>query len=327
MSCRLLSIRILIVLGICLSTSSARAQKMYWVEKGADVVGFADRDGTNAGSFAISAESASQSIAVDALNGHVYWSELGTDKVRRADLDGSNKQDILTGVDAFAIALDVYRKKIYWVTKDSVNNFNRVDRANLDGTSVENIVATSPAGFPPGIALDVKNDKVYWTEFFTHNVMRANLDGTQVETVVASSGNLFGIAVDTTNDKIYWGACLGDIRRADLNGANVETVVAAGGEFPCPGGLSLDVPNGKLYWADENGLIRRSNLDGTAIEDLIASGLSFPEAVVLDEPPELPAAIPAVDEWGLVMFVLLLCIAGTLALRRTLPLQRYGDPA
>jgi len=273
------------VISVSIPANRAHAQKMYWVEKGGDIVGFADRDGANRGSFAIGSNPVA--IAVDALNGHVYWSEVGTDKLRRADVDGSNMVDIVTSVDALAIALDVYRGKIYWLIDDGLGGLSKVRRANLDGSSIEDVVVTATAVFPLGVALDVQQDKVYWTEFNTAKVMSASLDGTQVETVVTSSGLLTGIAVDTTNGKVYWAACLGPIRRANLDGTNVETVIPQV-DFPCPIGISLDVSDGKLYWADENGAIRRANLDGSGITDLVTGGMSSPEHIALDELPEIP---------------------------------------
>lgn len=294
------------------------------------MIGFADRDGNNPGSFAVGSNPFA--IAVDAQNGHVYWSELDANLIRRANLDGTNMVDIITGDDALGIALDVIRNKIYWVLDNNiVNGATKVRRANLNGSSIEDVVVISSSSFSLGLAFNVPNDKVYWTDFFSGSVKRANLNGTQVETIISGVPNITAVTVDTTNGKVYWTACLGQIQRADLDGNNIETVVSFDGDspIPCPAGLSLDVPNGKLYWADQNGPVGRVNLDGMGKEILLSSIGGSPSHIALDEPPDQPTEavlVPAVSEWGLVVLALLMLVAGTLSASRALRRREEISP-
>jgi hypothetical protein len=300
------------------TSSAAYADQMFWVDRGNNTVEYADRDGTNRGSFAIG--TFGTGVAVDPLSGTVYWSENGTDKVRRADLNGSNATDVLTGVDALGLDLDVYRGKIYWTMENVGGSGTRVRRANLDGTNVETVVTVTGLTFPLGFALDVRADKVYWTEFLTQKVKRANLDSTQVQELVTSGGNVTEIALDTTNGKMYWGSCTGPIRRANLDGTSVETVIPNTGGTLCASGIDLDVPAGKLYWTNENtASVHRANLDGTNIENLVTSGTPSPEHLALDTPPEIPAAVPTASTWGLAALSLALLIGGVCVLRRSAP--------
>ena len=240
-----------ICIAFAVMSSWAFADKMYWSDRGTNTLEYANRDGSNRGSFAIG--TFSTGVAVDALHGHVYWSENGPSKVRRADLDGSNAVDVLTAVEAQGLALDVHRGKIYWTEDDFVANVSRVRRANLDGSGAETVVTvTGGIAFASGIALDLQADKVYWVEFMNQKVKRAKLDGTQVQDLVTSGGSVSEIALDTTNGKMYWGTCQSPagIRRANLDGTNAQPVIpgsAFGGL--CAAGIDLDVAGGKpLLW-------------------------------------------------------------------------------
>ena len=93
---------------------------------------------------------------------------------------------------------------MYWVNTNNGTFYGLVD------TEVENLVpnvrnATS-------LAIDVANEKVYWTEETGNNtgrIRRANLDGTDVQLVRNLTSVPHGVALDSTGGKIYltnaWG--------------------------------------------------------------------------------------------------------------------------
>ena len=68
--------------------------------------------------------------------------------------------------------------KMYWINTES----NKIQRANLDGSGVEDLV--EGLDFPFDLALDVAAGKMYWTDFHTNKIQRANLDGSGVEDLV-----------------------------------------------------------------------------------------------------------------------------------------------
>ena len=70
---------------------------------------------------------------------------------------------------------------MYWAD----NGRNKIQRANLNGTNVENLVTTDVRGAEE-IALDVAGGKMYWTEDVADRIRRTNLDGTNVETPVTA---------------------------------------------------------------------------------------------------------------------------------------------
>ncbi len=111
-------------------------------------------------------------------------------------------------------------QQMYWTDVGS----SRIQRANLDGTEVEDLV-TSGVILPVGIALDVPGAKMYWTDIGTGKIQRANLDGTVGEDLVTIEATTpVGIALDPAGGKMYWSeGSPADfmILRSDLDGANI----------------------------------------------------------------------------------------------------------
>ena len=193
----------------------------------------------------------------------------------------------LTLTPSFAQDSAVY---MYWA--DHGNDTNKIRRANLDGTNVQDIA--TGFGRPVGIALDIASGKIYWTDrdnvdFRNPNgrnsICRMNLDGTNIETLITGGPSVKeAIALDTAGGKMYWVdwntfTGTGKIQRANLNGTNVEDVVP---ELVDPRGIALDLSQGKMYWTDGGaGKIQRANLDGENIEDLV-TGLDNPTYIALD---------------------------------------------
>jgi len=113
-----------------------------------------------------------------------------------------------------------------------ISHGGRVLSASPDGSDV-NVLSTSRAAGPDGIAVDAAARQIYWT-------------------------TMGAVSVDD-----------GTIERSDLDGANGVTIVAAGGTFT-PKQLKIDKAHGKLYWSDREGMrVMRANLDGTHIETLV----------------------------------------------------------
>jgi hypothetical protein len=74
---------------------------------------------------------------------------------------------------------------------------NEIQRANLDGTGVENVVVD--LNTPTTMSIDLVARRIYWTDSEwtgqVNRVQAANLDGSNV-TEVISGGFPFGVAVD-----------------------------------------------------------------------------------------------------------------------------------
>ncbi len=224
-------------------------------------------------------------IAIDSTNDKIYFIDnaQSVEKIIRMNLDGTGLEDIMTGVYAISIAVDVDGGKIYYTDGDDY----AVKRANTNGTSVETLY-TSATGNPHGVALNLKTGKVYFTDNYSgvKKIQRMNLDGTSVEDVL-SGYQALEIVLDVDGGKMYF-TTMDDysVKRANLDGTGVENLYTSA--TGTPHGVTLDVDTGKVYFADNySKKIQRMNLDGSSLEDVLTNVYAF---CIANDPP-VPTAI------------------------------------
>src|ERR1700737_5574852 len=94
-------------------------------------------------------------------------------------------------------------------------NDGSIERSDLDGGNLTNIIPPGGTFTPKQLQLDKKNGKLYWSDREGMRVMRSNLDGSKIETLVdPSQGDArpgrdqmkwgVGITVDVGGGHIYW---------------------------------------------------------------------------------------------------------------------------
>ena len=190
--------------------------------------------------------------------------------------------------EPFGLALDLGGGKIYW----SDWGTDRIQRSNLDGSEIEDLVATG-LNEPYGLALDLGEGKIYWTDWGSDRIQRAHLDGSEIEDLVTGLNQPRGIALDLEEGRMYWPDWGTDkIQRANLDGSDVEDLVTEG--LQTSQAIALDLSGGKMYWTDYGtDKIQRANLDGSQVEDLVTSGLKEPYGLTLGA--GLPAQILKVE--------------------------------
>lgn len=144
--------------------------------------------------------------------------------------------------------------KIYWMED------NRIRRANLDGTSVEDVIPNMPN--VTDIALDLRNKKIYWVNASKAKIERANFDGSNIESIIT------GFAMPPQGGRMQ-------IR---CGNRKCEGTAIPDGQKPIklkheqlirPYSIALDVGANKIYWGNWHiDIIQRANLDGSEMEDL-----------------------------------------------------------
>ena len=291
---------VLIVLSIVSTlhplTSSAQdtAVPMYWTDWQAGKIQQAHLDGSNVQDL-VPGIGHPIGIAVDLAGGKMYWTDKSvtvhhdpnaTNRILRANLNGTGIETLVitrnapqSGHTYFNIALDVAGGKMYWAVSGDPE-WRKIQRANLDGTNVEDLV--TGVKNPIGIALDLSRGKMYWADCSAGKIQRANLDGTNVEDIVLGLNCPHNLALDRSRNKIYWTDwTLHKIQRANLDGSNIEDIATS---TNYPADITLDILNGKMYWAGfGEGKIHRANLDGSNVEDIV-TGLNQPWGIVLGIP-------------------------------------------
>ena len=192
--------------------------------------------------------------------------------------------DSVTGTTS-ANSTPIANDKIYW----SDNSTDKIQRSNLDGSNVEDLITRSTLRAPVGIALDISGGKIYWIDESTDKIQRASIELEQDETtrtvedlITTGLTAPSGIALDISGGKMYWVDRGTDkIQRSNLDGSNVEDLVTTG--LTAPSGIALDISGGKMYWVDRGtDKIQRANLDGSNVEDLVTTGLTAPSGIALD---------------------------------------------
>jgi hypothetical protein len=181
-------------------------------------------------------------LAVDSAGGKIYWCGVTQDPplrgvilqighIWRANLDGTAVEEThdLNQLWPMGIALDVVGGKIYWsgAWQGGCDAVNRIQRSNLDGSNVEDLVNV---GFPGGLAVDHDGGKVYWSERFCglDAIRRANLDGSNPVTLIPFAQGIGGMAIDPIADKLYFTSGLTSITRCNLDASQLEPLITVG---------------------------------------------------------------------------------------------------
>ena len=237
-------------------------------------------------------------------------------------LVGASPQRFAPSVDN-ALNIAVGGGKVYWTEKTGESG-GTINSANLNGSGVTEL--TSIFATPIGIAVDVTNSKLYWTNS-AGRIQSANLDGSRITNELQNLEGVMDIAlaggnaywtqggnvrfvnlrgqkqirnVSTGTDaagslaigggKVYWTEMTGDsggtVNGANLNGTGATQLASI---LAAPSGIAVDGSRSKLYWTNARGRIQSANLDGSKIKNVV-DGLGAPGDMVLSNSISAPAA-------------------------------------
>lgn len=170
---------------------------IYWFNRHVNDLRQAGRDGSNIRTvinlnFASSGDHIG--IAADTTTDTLY---LATgDMILRLDLVTRTSERLVADRSLVrGIALDIPAAKMYWADGGA----DKLQRANLDGTDVEDVVVDVLN--PQRVALDLTAGKIYWTDSGPRygasdsRIQRADLDGSNVETLISGLDLPQGIAI------------------------------------------------------------------------------------------------------------------------------------
>ena len=246
----------------------------------------------------------SEELAAGSDSGRLFFLDLGAGRVLSANPDGSDLKTIVSEGRKLpdGIVVDVTAGHIYWTNMGNLKeNDGSIERSDLDGGNITNIVPPGGTFTPKQIQLDKTTGKLYWSDREGMRVMRCNLDGSGIETLLDTSQGdsrpgqdatkwCVGIAVDAAGGKFYWtqkgddNAGQGRIFRANLelpqgqNPANRKDIELLFESLPEPIDLDLDLQNRIMYWTDR-GDPPRGNTVNRAPMDLTPGTCNVPEVV------------------------------------------------
>ena len=214
--------------------------------------------------------------AAKAIVARLFFLSVSAGQVLSANPDGSDVKVIVSEGRRLpdGIVVDAQAGHLYWTNMGNpIANDGSIERADLDGSNVTQIIRPGGTFTPKQLQLDEKNRKLYWSDREGMRVMRANLDGSNIETLVDTSQGetrpgkdarkwCVGIALDIAGGKFYWtqkgsdNAGEGRIFRANLEVPKGQTVADRKDieliydGLPEPIDLELDHANGLIYWTD-----------------------------------------------------------------------------
>ena len=237
-------------------------------------------------------------------------------------LVGASPQRFASSVDN-ALNIAVAGGKVYWTEKTGESG-GTINSANLNGSGVTELASIFAT--PMGIAVDVTNSKLYWTNS-AGRIQSANLDGSRITNelqnlaspmdIALAGGNAYwtqggnvrfvnlrgqkvvrnvSTGADTAGSlvigggKVYWtemtGESGGTVNSANLNGTGATQLASI---LAAPIGIAVDGSRSKLYWTNSRGRIQSANLDGSGIKNVV-SGLGSPGELVLSNSIATPTA-------------------------------------
>ena len=238
-------------------------------------------------------------------------------------LVGASPQRFAASVDN-ALNITVGGGKVYWTEKTGESG-GTINSANLNGSGVTELASIFAT--PMGIAVDVTNSKLYWTNS-AGRIQSANLDGSRITNVIPggletpmdlalAGGNAYwtqggnvrfvnlrgtkqirniSTGTDTAGSlvigggKVYWTETTGG-SGGTVNSANLNGTGATqlASILAAPIGIAVDGSRSKLYWTNARGRIQSANLDGSGIKNVV-SGLGSPGELVLSNSIATPTA-------------------------------------
>ena len=235
-------------------------------------------------------------VAIDVSRGHIYWTSMGKPRdndgtITRADFDGGDVQIVVPAGGTFTpkqLKLDLQHGKLYWSDREGM----RVMRANLDGTDIETVVTAGEGeqdrgdqrNWCVGIALDVANGKIYWTQKGGDNagrgrILRANIQmkpgedsrhRSDIEVLFANLPEPIDLDLDVRDRFIYW-TDRGDntISRAPMNSPkHADPEHRADRQILVRGlheaiGIALDLKHNRMFYTSLGGELGTAKLDGS----------------------------------------------------------------
>lgn len=242
--------------------------RLYWMDNYAAAIGQVNMDGSEFLYQLPPGPGEANGLAIDETEGSVYWLNRG--RLHRSKLNGSDTKFFPDLAGITDMALDLGAQKIYLVQTFYRFYGYSILRASMDGSNIESLVYFENGG-SEGIALDLDQGKIYWSERGrTPRIMRANLDGTETEAIIDRGVfGPYGLALDTNAGKIYWADWVAQkIQRANLDGSGMEDLLST---VPArPRYLTLDTAAGKMLWTGDRGAsVWQANLDGSNVQILV----------------------------------------------------------
>ncbi|XP_063952170.1 low-density lipoprotein receptor-related protein 6-like [Lytechinus pictus] len=146
-----------------------------------------------------------QGLAVDWLTKHLYWTDHARGTIEVSRYDGSYRTTLIKDnvIKPRSIAIDPERKYMFW---SEFGPPTQIERASLDGTE-RVVIMSAPYGvpffIPTGLAVDTKEERLYYTDLSTRAINKADYFGNNKRQLLRKNGAIF-FDVALYKDYILW---------------------------------------------------------------------------------------------------------------------------
>jgi hypothetical protein len=197
-------------------------KKIYWVNNFNGYVHWANLDGSQQEAI-INDVNWIYDLCLDTEREKIYWV---TDAcIKKTNLNGSGLissfDNLGPGASHNQIAIDVFRKRLYWTRGGGIYS------ANLDCNNSKQIISEDTQN---AMALHPYNKKIYWVPNLAEmGFMRADLDGSNIEHInIGEQIGLNNFVIDIINYKIYFASGIGGlacIKQCNLDGTDIKVFI------------------------------------------------------------------------------------------------------
>lgn len=204
----------------------------------------------------------------------VFWPGFSDNKVHYIRADGTGAGSFTRSANVTAVAYHPGIEKVYWAEP------GKLYRANLDGSSVEDLNVSGIGRILGALRIDRVNGKLYFGDFDNHTLRSSNLTGGSV-TTLSTTNNVSGIGLDIPNSVVYFVEADVRIKKINFDGTGAANLTIS--SIANIRGLTFDTTSGELYFT-KPGLNQafRVSTSGGAPTAVSVTGLNFNNGIDID---------------------------------------------
>ncbi|XP_025078557.1 low-density lipoprotein receptor-related protein 8-like isoform X2 [Pomacea canaliculata] len=151
--------------------------RVYWTDIRAKEIRSAFLNGTNNQLiFSLHPGASCEGLAIDYLSRLVFYTDSGSDVIGSVSISNLKQQTVINSDldQPGAIALHLTKRFIFWA---SSGTSPKLERANYDGSERRALLTLSSQSRLAGLAVDLKNDLLYWADAAQERIERIDLQG------------------------------------------------------------------------------------------------------------------------------------------------------
>lgn len=224
----------------------------------------------------------------------MYFLEFAVSSKSRINFYTSDWEPLTSAAHQFdelsAIAFDETEETLYFNDQKQLNDtILSLKLQPNENHFVESIVRKIRKENVQGIAFDLLERTLYWTDAANDVIYQMNLNGKQEPSIFAKNLNKpHGIAIDVCRRKLYWTNANmknSSIGRISLDGTGSEIIIDS--DLEMPRGIVIDQTSHRIFWIDDltgdHFSVESADLDGNDRKLILRNMNHAPYGVTTDE--------------------------------------------